>query len=62
MSLVMQVCEDIYVLDFGELLYQGSPELVMRSEIVRSAYLGDDDGADRLVEAKVTEVDVETPL
>jgi ABC-type branched-subunit amino acid transport system ATPase component/branched-subunit amino acid ABC-type transport system permease component len=40
MSLVMDVCDDIYVLDFGTLIFHGSPDEVQRSEIVRDAYLG----------------------
>jgi ABC-type branched-subunit amino acid transport system ATPase component/branched-subunit amino acid ABC-type transport system permease component len=40
MSLVMDVCDSIYVLDFGKMLLQGSPDEVARSELVRAAYLG----------------------
>jgi ABC-type branched-subunit amino acid transport system ATPase component len=40
MSLVMDVCDSIYVLDFGRMLLQGSPDDVARSELVRAAYLG----------------------
>ena len=40
MSLVRQVCADIYVLDFGTLIFEGSPEQMLQSEIVRAAYLG----------------------
>ncbi len=43
MSLVMRVCSYIYVLDFGELLFEGAPEQVRSSEVVRSAYLGEGD-------------------
>jgi ABC-type branched-subunit amino acid transport system ATPase component len=41
MSLVLDICEHIYVLDFGELIFHGSPAEVVASPIVRSAYLGD---------------------
>jgi ABC-type branched-subunit amino acid transport system ATPase component len=41
MSLVMDVCEHIYVLDFGKPLFEGTPAEVMAAPIVRSAYLGD---------------------
>jgi ABC-type branched-subunit amino acid transport system ATPase component len=44
MSLVMSVCRDIYVLDFGRLVFSGTPNDVRRSAVVRAAYLGDDDG------------------
>jgi ABC-type branched-subunit amino acid transport system ATPase component len=40
MSLVMDVCDNIFVLDFGRLLLQGSAADVARSEVVRAAYLG----------------------
>jgi ABC-type branched-subunit amino acid transport system ATPase component/branched-subunit amino acid ABC-type transport system permease component len=40
MSLVMGVCDYIYVLDFGQIIAHGSPEEVMRSDVVRVAYLG----------------------
>ena len=42
MSLVMDVCDYIYVVDFGELIFQGSPQEVTDSPIVRKAYLGTD--------------------
>jgi ABC-type branched-subunit amino acid transport system ATPase component len=40
MSLVLNVCEHIYVLDFGELLFAGTPSEVTQSAVVRAAYLG----------------------
>jgi ABC-type branched-subunit amino acid transport system ATPase component len=40
MDLVMRVCDYIYVLDFGRLLFEGTPVEVRTSEIVRHAYLG----------------------
>ena len=40
MSLVMRICDHIYVLDFGTLIFDGSPDEVARSTIVRQAYLG----------------------
>jgi ABC-type branched-subunit amino acid transport system ATPase component len=40
MSLVMRVCEHIYVLDFGTLLFEGAPAQVSSSDAVRQAYLG----------------------
>ncbi|WP_236795459.1 branched-chain amino acid ABC transporter permease/ATP-binding protein [Amycolatopsis sp. GM8] len=40
MSLVMSVCSYLYVLDFGALIYQGTPAEVATSDEVRNAYLG----------------------
>jgi ABC-type branched-subunit amino acid transport system ATPase component len=38
-SLVRQICEHVYVLDFGRVLFEGSPDEMIESEIVRDAYL-----------------------
>lgn len=43
MSLVMTVCEYIYVLDFGRLIFEGQPDEVLKSPIVQAAYLGRDE-------------------
>jgi branched-chain amino acid transport system ATP-binding protein len=40
MSLVMDVCEVIHVLDFGTILATGSPDEVRHNEAVLAAYLG----------------------
>ncbi|KPM57583.1 ABC transporter [Frankia sp. R43] len=48
MDLVMDVCEHLYVLDFGELMVAGSPAQVRSDPRVRTAYLGDT-GSDQLV-------------
>lgn len=50
MSLVRQVCADIYVLDFGTLIFEGSPEQMLQSEVVKAAYLGSEaDGGELLL-------------
>lgn len=41
MNLVMNVCERIYVLNFGTLLAKGSPEEIKNNKDVIKAYLGD---------------------
>ncbi|WAX58427.1 ATP-binding cassette domain-containing protein [Jatrophihabitans cynanchi] len=43
MRLVMDVCEYIYVLDFGEEIFRGTPHEVAASTVVRSAYLGSEE-------------------
>jgi ABC-type branched-subunit amino acid transport system ATPase component len=40
MALAMTICDDLYVLDFGRLIFQGSPQEAQASSIVRAAYLG----------------------
>lgn len=41
LSLTMNVCDELYVLEFGSLIYQGTPEDARTSPIVQAAYLGD---------------------
>jgi ABC-type branched-subunit amino acid transport system ATPase component len=41
MSLVLDICKHVYVLDFGELIFDGSPAEISASPIVQAAYLGD---------------------
>lgn len=40
MSLVMRVCEHVYVLDFGKLIFEGTPDDIRASNVVQAAYLG----------------------
>jgi ABC-type branched-subunit amino acid transport system ATPase component len=40
MSLVLTVCDYIYVLDFGKLIFEGTPADIMASSEVQAAYLG----------------------
>ena len=40
MSLVQQVCDRVYVLDFGRMLFQGTASEMLGSGVVRAAYLG----------------------
>jgi ABC-type branched-subunit amino acid transport system ATPase component/branched-subunit amino acid ABC-type transport system permease component len=42
MALVRQVCQYVYVLDFGRLIFEGTTEMMHTSDVVRAAYLGSD--------------------
>ncbi|MDD4188586.1 MAG: ABC transporter ATP-binding protein [Eubacteriales bacterium] len=44
MSLIMNICERIYVLDHGMLIANGTPEEIKRNKLVIEAYLGEDVG------------------
>ncbi|WP_347177167.1 branched-chain amino acid ABC transporter permease/ATP-binding protein [Parafrankia sp. EAN1pec] len=40
MSLVREICDYLYVLDFGQPIFEGTPDQMESSDQVRSAYLG----------------------
>lgn len=40
MELVLGICDYLYVLDFGRLIFEGGPDMAVTSDAVRDAYLG----------------------
>lgn len=43
MSLIHQVCDAIYVLNFGQIIAHGTPDEIKRDPVVIEAYLGQDE-------------------
>ncbi len=41
MTLVREICDHVYVLDFGSMIFEGSPHEMQTSDTVRAAYLGE---------------------
>jgi ABC-type branched-subunit amino acid transport system ATPase component/branched-subunit amino acid ABC-type transport system permease component len=58
MAFVMGLCDYIYVLDFGKLLFAGSPSEVAESPVVRAAYLGSSDVTSLVDEGSVVIAEV----
>lgn len=42
MALVSSICQEIYCLDFGTIIYQGTTKDALNSSVVRAAYLGEE--------------------
>jgi branched-chain amino acid transport system ATP-binding protein len=43
MNFVMRLCDYLYVLDFGVLIAQGTPQEIRSNPVVLDAYLGKDE-------------------
>jgi branched-chain amino acid transport system ATP-binding protein len=41
MSLIKRICNRVYVLDFGSIIAEGTPEEIIASPVVQKAYLGE---------------------
>jgi len=47
MALVMSICSYIYVLDFGQMIFDGTVAATQKSDLVRAAYLGSEEVEER---------------
>jgi ABC-type branched-subunit amino acid transport system ATPase component len=52
MDLVTRICRDVFVLDFGSIIFSGTADEMTRSSVVRTAYLGEHDAVLDAVEAR----------
>ncbi|MFV9428697.1 ABC transporter permease subunit [Rhodococcus aetherivorans] len=56
-SLVFGICDEVYVLEFGRIIFEGTPAEARRSSVVQAAYLGtEEDTAGAVAAAELEEV------
>jgi len=55
MTLVREICDYVYVLDFGQLIFEGTAEEMQNSAEVRAAYLGGLEGTPDADEPELTD-------
>jgi ABC-type branched-subunit amino acid transport system ATPase component len=58
MELVRRVCDFIYVLDVGKLIFEGTPAGIAQSVVVQAAYLGSDEVMAAMAVAEMPEQEV----
>jgi ABC-type branched-subunit amino acid transport system ATPase component/branched-subunit amino acid ABC-type transport system permease component len=63
MALVRQICDAVTVLDFGERIFEGTPAQMLRSAVVKAAYLGSEagEGGAELAAAEAVAAQTSTP-
>ena len=62
MTLVMSVCDEIHVLDFGEVIASGAPAEVRNDPRVQQAYLGYSDDAGPDTRTDLAPIDATTTI
>jgi branched-chain amino acid transport system ATP-binding protein len=55
MGLVLGICDRVVVLEFGQVIAEGPPEVVRRDPLVIAAYLGEDDAGLEAAAAEAAE-------
>ncbi|CAB4707204.1 MAG: ATP-binding cassette domain-containing protein [Actinobacteria bacterium] len=62
MDLVMGVCDEIHVLDFGSIIASGDPAAVRANPLVQKAYLGYSDEGPAVPEGSIEETRTDLPV